>query len=221
MHRGQLTPVSLPSESRDASPIYPNRHESSRKAHDSFGFRKPIDARWETPMSANPATRSGGYGGFEETNRENFDKPLSGGFMTKMNTYVPGPFDPMRELLTAKNPYPQRKDSLEKLAPSEEPLPPRLPRKDGYGGFGPPKNPDSNGSATLSRSETYPKLSPTTNHFQTQRVTSAPGSRSERLRTEGGHGHEYKRSIGPDYLTQASSSHKLAARIQSEKHELG
>ncbi|EFY89653.1 LIM domain-containing protein [Metarhizium acridum CQMa 102] len=115
-----------------------------------------------------------------------------------MNTYVPGPFDPMRELLTAKNPYPQRKDSLEKLAPSEEPLPPRLPRKDGYGGFGPPKNPDSNGSATLSRSETYPKLSPTTNHFQTQRVTSAPGSRSERLRTEGGHGHEYKRSIGPD-----------------------
>ncbi|KID71668.1 LIM domain-containing protein, partial [Metarhizium hybridum] len=194
MHRGQLTPVSQPSESRDASPVYPNRRESSRRAHESFGSRQLIDARWETPMSANPSTRSGGYGGFEETNRENFDKPLSGGFMARMNTSVPGPFDPMRP----KNSYPQRNDSLEKLVPSEEPLPPRQPRKDGYGGFGAPKNLDSNGSATLSRSETYPKLSPTTNYFQTQRVTSAPGSHPERLRTGGGHGHEYKRSIGPD-----------------------
>ncbi|KHN99388.1 LIM domain-containing protein [Metarhizium album ARSEF 1941] len=199
VHRGQLTPVSQPSGSREASPIYTSKRENFRKAHENFGSRKPVDVGLESPTSFNPAARSRGYGGFEETSRENVDKPLSGGFMNRLNVSVPGPFDPARGPSTAQSPYHQQKNSIEKLGLSKEPLLPRHPRKDGYGGFGAPKNATSNDLAGFGRSETYPKLSPTKNSFQTQRTPSAPASPPERSRIGVDYEHAYKkRSLGPD-----------------------
>ncbi|TWU79106.1 hypothetical protein ED733_008751 [Metarhizium rileyi] len=187
MHRGQLTPVSQSSGSRDASPAYIGRRESSRRAQESFGFRKATDVNWETPDSTIPVTRTRGYGGFEKANTEKVDKPLGGGLMDRMKTSVPGPFDPMRQL-SIKSAYPQRNDSLV----PEDPVPPKPPPKDGYEGFGAPKNFDSNGRAMISRSETYPMISPSTNQFKIERAASG------RLRSGGSYGYEYKNSIGPD-----------------------
>lgn len=199
MHRGQLTPVSQPSESRNVSPGYPGGRASPRRTDQPFSSGQAINENWETPRSATLSKRPGGYGGFDEPKREISDKPLGGGFLERMNSTVGGPFDPVRRPSTAKDSYPQRKDSLEKWTPPpDEPIPPKQPQRDGYEGFRPPKNLEPNGPGMLSRSETFPKPAPPMDHAQTQRTPSAPGSRPDRSRTRGDYGHGRKKSMGPD-----------------------
>lgn len=198
MHRGQLTPVSQPSDSRNTSPKYIDRRASPRRTDDPFSARQDMADGWQTPLSATQPGRPGGYGGFDEPNKEISDRPLGGGFLERVNTAVPGPFDPLRRPSTAKNSYPQRKDSLEKwIPPPDEPVLPKPPRKNGYEGFGAPKT-SLNAPAALGRSETFPKPSPTTDHFQAQWSPPVPGSRPERSRTAAGYGHDRKKSLGPD-----------------------
>ncbi|KAL0942278.1 Paxillin-like protein 1 [Colletotrichum truncatum] len=73
--------------------------------------------------------------------------------------------------------------------------PPRLPRKNGYGGFGPPgTNPDEFEPEPFgSRAGTFPRPSEPTE--APARTPSAPGLRPDRLSRPD---HERKRSMGPD-----------------------
>ncbi|KND89755.1 Paxillin-like protein 1 [Tolypocladium ophioglossoides CBS 100239] len=216
MNRGQLTPVSQPSGSRSVSPITPNGRPSPSRTDNYFA---PFPGQ---------ARRPGGYGGFGEQAKEQAEPSLGkqggGGLLERMNTIAPGPFDANKRPSAARNALPMRRDSLEKLdAPSMEELsrptdqsgtshsnvsgggsttmaPPRVPRKNGYGGFGPPSSiadelePGTNG--LVSRSETYPK--PSAPPGPPARMPSAPGTRPDPSRNTGNFGHERKKSMGPD-----------------------
>ncbi len=217
MHRGQLTPVSQPSGSRSASPIIDSGLPATGRAGD-LSSRSPGAIR-----------RPGGYGGFGDHGKDepdsalssSFGRPAGPGFMQRMNTIAPGPFDTSRSPSTAA--FPTRKDSLEKYdGPSLEELarpyddrpstspsntsgagnlaaPPRAPRKNGYGGFGRPGTADEvqpPNSGFISRSETYPKPSPSLQ--SPARTSSAPGTRPDRLRQSSGVGHQSKLSMSPD-----------------------
>ncbi|GJN70729.1 hypothetical protein PLICBS_004787 [Purpureocillium lilacinum] len=117
MHRGQLTPVSQPSGSRSASPIIDSGLPATGRAGD-LSSRSPGAIR-----------RPGGYGGFGDHGKDepdsalssSFGRPAGPGFMQRMNTIAPGPFDTSRSPSTAA--FPTRKDSLEKYdGPSLEEL---------------------------------------------------------------------------------------------------
>ncbi|KAK2592680.1 hypothetical protein QQS21_009610 [Conoideocrella luteorostrata] len=199
MHRGQLTPISQPSESRHASPVPLERQVNSRGTDETYQSRKTSEDTWEGTKSTSLPRRPGGYGGFDDSIRDVPDKSMGETFLDKMSNSIPGPFDPARRPSISRNAYPQRKDSLEKWdPPNDMPAPPRLPKKDGYEGFGAPNSSKSNNQGSLIRSETYPKLSPSTDYPQTQRAPSAPGPRPDRSRDTNGHRHERKKSMGPD-----------------------
>ncbi|PNY26885.1 Paxillin-like protein 1 [Tolypocladium capitatum] len=195
--RGQLTPVSPPSESRSVSPIIPN------------------------------GRRPGGYGGFGEQAKEEAEPGLGkqggGGLLERMNMIAPGPFDTNRPS-AARNAFPMRQNSPERwdAPPMEEPSramdrpgtshsntsgggsaampPPRAPRKNGYGGFGPPPSTadefEPGTVGLLNRSGTYPK--PSAPPESPARVPSAPGMRPDQSRNTGNFGHGRKKSMGPD-----------------------
>ncbi|GJN79166.1 hypothetical protein PLIIFM63780_002679 [Purpureocillium lilacinum] len=141
-------------------------------------FSQPTSGKygWTPPPvdteAARAIRRPGGYGGFGDHGKDepdsalssSFGRPAGPGFMQRMNTIAPGPFDTSRSPSTAA--FPTRKDSLEKYdGPSLEELarpyddrpstspsntsgagnlaaPPRAPRKNGYGGFGRPGTAD-------------------------------------------------------------------------------
>ncbi|GJC98172.1 LIM domain-containing protein [Colletotrichum higginsianum] len=146
--------------------------------------------------------------------------------LQRMNTIAPGPFEmgkrPGGARAAAKNAFtPARQDSLtpEDNMAGDRPLtsasnnssissgssnaggiaPPRLPRKNGYGGFGPPgTTPDEiEPEAFVTRAGTFPR--PNESAELHVRTPSAPGTRSDRLRGSPGPGeHERKPSMGPD-----------------------
>lgn len=218
MDRGQLTPVSQPSGSRDASPI------AERPG------RSPVGARF--PRSPTKAPRPGGYGGFgdraasNEPQEPGVGKQTDGSFFGRMNAIAPGPFNSGRSRPpSGRSAFPARKDSLEMWdGPSADELarsmdrpgtgysnlsggsytitiaPPKAPRKNGYGGFGPPSTsantwePRSPGFPA--RSETYPNASAAME--PPRRQGSGPGSGTERSPTYGQFGDDRQRSIGPD-----------------------
>ncbi|UNI20538.1 hypothetical protein JDV02_006616 [Purpureocillium takamizusanense] len=217
MKRGQLTPVSQPSTSRSASPIIDGGLSATGRAG-NLSSRSPGASR-----------RPGGYGGFGDSRKDEPESGLStslgrsagNGFLQRMNTIAPGPFDTNRSPSAAT--FPTRKDSLDKLdGPLLEDLgppfddrprtspsstsgtgnpvaPPRAPRKNGYGGFGRPGTADElqpPNSGFISRSETYPKPSPSLQ--SPARKSSAPGTRSDRQRQSRDAGHDRKVSMGPD-----------------------
>ncbi|POR37603.1 Paxillin-like protein 1 [Tolypocladium paradoxum] len=209
---GQLTPVSQPSQSRSVSPITPSG--------------RPTPSRTEGHLAPSPgqARRPGGYGGFGEQAKEETEPKQGGGLLERMNSIAPGPFDTNRRPPAARDAFPTRKDSLEIWdAPSMEELsrpmdrpgtshsnasgggsatmaPPRVPRANGYGGFGPPSSTadefEPGTPGPISRSETYPK--PSAPPEPPARMPSAPGARPDRSRNTGSFGHERKKSMGPD-----------------------
>ncbi len=88
--------------------------------------------------------------------------------------------------------------------------PPRMPRKNGYGGFGPPqKNGDDFEPPPLSmgkRSETFPNPKPNTmDELLPARTPSAPGPRQDRLRSTSSNVGEGERSLRPSYSIRDTS----------------
>ncbi|KAF4507836.1 hypothetical protein G6O67_004293 [Ophiocordyceps sinensis] len=217
MDRGQLTPVSQPSESRNGSPIDDRPSQSPTKGYFS---RSPTQAQ-----------QTGAYGGFghraaRREPRESGSTKQGGGFFGRINAIAPGPFNNTSSRPPSeRSAFPTRKESLEMWnGPSADDLartvdrpgtsysnlsggsytitiaPPKAARKNGYGGFGPP----STATNTLeprspglpARSETYPK--PSTAMEPLRRQGSSPGSRAERSPLHGQFDNGRQRSTGPD-----------------------
>ncbi|EQL03746.1 LIM-domain-containing protein [Ophiocordyceps sinensis CO18] len=155
MDRGQLTPVSQPSESRNGSPIDDRPSQSPTKGYFS---RSPTQAQ-----------QTGAYGGFghraaRREPRESGSTKQGGGFFGRINAIAPGPFNNTSSRPPSeRSAFPTRKESLEMWnGPSADDLartvdrpgtsysnlsggsytitiaPPKAARKNGYGGFGPP-----------------------------------------------------------------------------------
>ncbi|PHH79491.1 hypothetical protein CDD82_2359 [Ophiocordyceps australis] len=229
MHRGQLTPVSQPSDSRSVSPVIHNGGPSPSLSDDMFAGSSPATAR-----------RPGGYGGFNRADGDEgeADEGAVGRMKDRIKALVPGPFDSGLRLATS---YSGRQDALPSPdemgramdhyrpgtagspvhdGPRPVMTPPKVPRKNGYGGFGPPATvlaEPASPSGYIGRSETFPLPSP--------RLEQAPRLASSNAAGEDG---ERKKSMGPDrtrkppprisLLTQhrprhASSSVDLAAEF--------
>ncbi|KAH8170687.1 LIM domain-containing protein [Sarocladium implicatum] len=215
MRQGQMTPLSQAGGPRSISPNTPgarflqSRHEDVSRPSTSGNGSLPSAGR-----------RPGGYGGFG-------DQPLpspsldskygqspgqNGGFMQRMDSIAPGPFDTNRRPSTASRDPPIRQNSRDQYeqswddshrpstsqgaaasAPGSGLAPPK--RKNGYGGFGAPdRSEDDNASNAFgapNRAETFPRPS-----FPTEmpnRAPSAPGPRPER-----GPRHSRTTSMAPD-----------------------
>ncbi|KAI1773366.1 hypothetical protein F4818DRAFT_105966 [Hypoxylon cercidicola] len=206
----QLTPVSASTGSQAISPKTPTH---GRPGAGSSG------EEYFAPAIAGSPRRPGGYGGFGESESYDGDSAYgtspnkSTNFLTRMNSIAPGPFETNRRP-GAKNSF-ARSNSRDNTAESQDDslqvgytlerpgtagstssknsgslAPPRAPRKNGYGGFGPPPgNSDEFVPQPLGlgkRSETFPeKLIKTNNETYDvpARAPSAPGMRPDRLRT--------------------------------------
>ncbi|KAG5926868.1 hypothetical protein E4U53_002965 [Claviceps sorghi] len=199
MHRGQMTPVSPRSQSRHASPLNSEKEKGSRGSQEHTPSRNKPSGDWETPkISTLPTTRPGGYGGFGDPTSNTRDQQRAGGnFMDRINNTIPGPFDSARRPLVARNAYPQRQESSDRVTPpSDERIPARLAMKDGYKDFGTPGHFQNGHQASLVRSETYPKAFPSTQSSQMHHSPFAPGPRPGRSRNSSEVNHGPKRSMG-------------------------
>lgn len=205
INRGQLTPVSQPSASRNASPV--------------AGQSPPALSRFSPQLPQ--AQRPGGYGGFAERAAHKEPGKQAGGF-GRSNA---GPFNHASRPSSGRSAFSTRKDSLDMWdGPSAEDLartidrpgtgfsdlsggsytitiaPPRASRKNGYGGFGPPSTATSSSEprspAVPGRSETYPN--PAAPVESPRKQESTPGSHMDPTHLHGRFGHQRQRSIGPD-----------------------
>ncbi|KAG6003392.1 hypothetical protein E4U21_002067 [Claviceps maximensis] len=163
MHRGQMTPVSQPSQSRHASPVNVDTADDLRGSQEHSRSRNTSENASEAFEIANlPTKRPGGYGGFDDRGFNTRDQQRTGAkLMERINNTIPGPFDSARRPFVSRNAYPQRKDSLDHSSqppppPSDGQIPPRLPARDGYEGFGAPIRYKNGHQASLVRSEPYP-----------------------------------------------------------------
>ncbi|KAK7755763.1 hypothetical protein SLS62_002376 [Diatrype stigma] len=113
-----------------------------------------------------------------------------------MNSIAPGPFEMNRRPsagsgLRSNRPGSRddnaRRPSTASSSGSAGRAPPRMPRKNGYGGFGPPQKNDEDfeppSLATNKRSETFPKPTPSPMDELPARTPSAPGLRQDRMRS--------------------------------------
>ncbi|KAK3988307.1 hypothetical protein QBC44DRAFT_103437 [Cladorrhinum sp. PSN332] len=169
--QGQLTPVSLSSGSQPSdqslSPKTPSGRPGVDKPDDDFG---PQIAN-NSPPPQQPR-RVGGYGGMgdgngngDEDQRLAVNPPRkASNLMDRMNNIAPGPFDSGRRPSTSA-----RSDILERPGTSASNIStlstgqgPRMPRKNGYGGFGPPIRSPGGGMddppLTPSRADTFPRM---------------------------------------------------------------
>ena len=185
MQQGQLTPISHPSDSRDVSPRSPYGQLPTSRADDFHGGQRGGNA--PTP-SASQGRRPGGYGGLEEPKRyDSGDRQMGG---------TPGPYDQDRRPSAARPAPSPRVDTFDR-DDGEFGGPPRMPRKNGYGGFGPPpKAADDFTPGGMNRSETFPR--PSFPVDPPLRTPSAPGTRPDRSRKEGGLESGRRPSQGPD-----------------------
>ncbi|KAL6700665.1 hypothetical protein J3F84DRAFT_127180 [Trichoderma pleuroticola] len=221
MAPGPLTPVSQPGGSRSVSPMTPYRPSFADQARDFFSFSaakadEPAQIPEKQP-DANGHRSSKSMAALMSTPAST--KPL--GFMERMNTIAPGPFDTNQRPSTSHGAFPAKKESLTKfgLPVSEEPgrlserpgtsssslssgsgnIPstPKQPQKNGYEGFGPPsgRSLDPNGMAPPMRAETFPRPSPGVG--ETPRRPSYSSPRSGRLPSMGAEG-ERRPSLAPD-----------------------
>lgn len=188
--RQPLTPLSLSSGSRSVSPRTPGARPSIGRADDYFS--PGIESN--DGQNYAQSTQSGGYGGFGDVDR---DQPYPGSspkksglsLFTRIDSIAAGPyadenFSPppmpsMRNEPTARRPTRPSEDRG-RMGPSAI-APPRMPRKNGYGGFGPPGQNDEPDFTSPNRAETFPtqmneRLEPPL------RAPSAPGPRPDRLR---------------------------------------
>lgn len=195
---GQLTPVSLSSGSRSVSPKTPIERPGAERTNGYFAPKIASDS----PPPAQ-SRRPGGYGGFNDDALEDSLYPTSApkkqapNVLERMNTIAPGPFDAGRRpsLANRSGSSDSTNDrpgtSASNLSSSFDSLKaaPRMPRKNGYGGFGPPPKAQEDLGAERfgapNRSETFPRPSEAVE--PPVRTPSAPsGSRPERLRRPSG-----------------------------------
>lgn len=136
--------------------------------------------------------------------------PAPSGLLERMNTIAPGPFE-MNRRAGAKNAFAPSNDYPDLMADDmaksdygiERPStaasyssnnsngmpPPRVPRKNGYGGFGPPQREQEDDFEPRllgagQRSETFPKSSQNRLEDIPMRTPSEPGLRQSRLRRQ-------------------------------------
>ncbi|PHH49495.1 Transforming growth factor beta-1-induced transcript 1 protein [Ceratocystis fimbriata CBS 114723] len=150
LSRGQLTPNSNSGGSRSLSPHTPEGRNNS-----NAGFHEPGIAP-EDPVPS--PRRPGGYGGFGASDNDSpFQQPLPSpskpvGLLERMNTIAPGPFEIRGRqdsatlgeahdmpAISASNRSASNASATMAAGPSaNKPSAPVQPRKNGYGGFGPP-----------------------------------------------------------------------------------
>ncbi|KAI0470681.1 hypothetical protein GGR56DRAFT_140106 [Xylariaceae sp. FL0804] len=208
----QLTPVSASTGSQAISPKTPTNGRPSTGAQGDDYF---------APVIAGSPRRPGGYGGFSaEPESYEPDAPYGASppkqapsLLKRMDTITPGPFEMKRP--GAKNAFSRSSsrddaqnsnDDLLQLGTSlERPSTaasgssatsggaslPRVPRKNGYGGFGPPQREgedfEMRPAGLSKRSDTFPNttLRSTNDDLDSDgpsRMLSAPGLRPDRLR---------------------------------------
>ncbi|KAK3328361.1 hypothetical protein B0T19DRAFT_188684 [Cercophora scortea] len=188
--QGQLTPVSFSSGSRSVSPKTPNARPGLGRSDDYFA---PQIANDSPPPQQ--SRRPGGYGGFGEEPMSSASSPKkqAPNLLERMNSIAPGPFDSdRRPSMTGRklsgNDVPGERPgtSSSNLSSSLNSnsggtKTPIAPRKNGYGGFGPPQRALTIETFGLpSRSETFPRLKD--NIEPPMRSPSAPGPRPDRRR---------------------------------------
>ncbi|KAK1954702.1 LIM domain-containing protein [Colletotrichum sublineola] len=225
--QGQLTPISTSTGSISISPKTPNSQAAGRS--DDY-FQPQIANDYNSNQQSRRPGGYGGFDDGEEFGTDqmypNEPKKQAPSLLQRMNTIAPGPFELGKRpgaRPSAKNAFgPTRQDSLtpDENAMSDRPLtsasnnsfmssgssngggiaPPRPPRKNGYGGFGPPGTmPDEFEPETfVSRAGTFPR--PSEPAQVPLRTPSAPGDRPDRLMGEPSRPgeHERKLSMGPD-----------------------
>lgn len=169
--RQPLTPMSLSSGSRNASPMTPGARPSTGRADD---YSPQIN---DGQNYAQP-TRPGGYGGFGDTDSDpsyqNTSPKKSGrSLLSRIDSIAAGPY---ASEITAPPPPSRPSENRGRLSPA----PPRMPKNTGYGGFAPPGS-DGSDFSSPNRAETFPVTS-TDRLVPPFRAPSAPGPRPERLR---------------------------------------
>ncbi|KAF0329058.1 lim domain-containing protein [Colletotrichum asianum] len=228
MRQSQLTPISTSTGSISVSPKTPNSQAMGR-SDDYFQpqIANDYNSNQQARRPGGYGGFDDGEE-FGDQMYPNEPKKQAPSLLQRMNTIAPGPFEMGRRNGGGAPPAaklalrPSRKQSL---TPDdgfgERPLtsasnnsfmsagssgsnpggiaPPRLPRKNGYGGFGPPgTTPDEfEPEPYQSRAGTFPR--PSEPMEPPARTPSAPGLRPDRLsRPSNGPDHERKRSMGPD-----------------------
>ncbi|WYZ41796.1 hypothetical protein EsH8_V_000691 [Colletotrichum jinshuiense] len=225
MRQSQLTPVSTSTGSINVSPKTPNSQALGRA--DDY-FQPQIANDYASNQQPRRPGGYGGFDDGDDFGSDqmypNEPKKQAPSLLQRMNTIAPGPFEMGRRpgaRGASKNAFaPARQDSLtpEDNAGDRPPTsasnnsfmssgssnaggiaPPKLPRKNGYGGFGPPgTTPDEfEPEPFTSRAGTFPR--PSEPAEPPLRTPSAPGARPDRLRGEpnGAGEHERKVSMGP------------------------
>lgn len=189
--RQPLTPMSLSSGSRSVSPRTPGARPSIGRADDYFSPKIAND-----DQRTSQPTRPGGYGGFADPDPEpsyQATSPKNSGpsLLTRIGSIAAGPYgnDPESPPPMPKmNASPPRRLLDEDPRPAPAPptgamAPPRRPRNNGYGGFGPPggdEQPDS--FVSPNRARTFEYAAAESQEPPPLRAPSAPGPRPDRLR---------------------------------------
>ncbi|KAF3760770.1 hypothetical protein M406DRAFT_99365 [Cryphonectria parasitica EP155] len=196
--RQPRTPMSLSSGSRSVSPRTPGARPSIGRADDYFA---PTIAVNDEPGL--PQSRPGAYGGFGDMEPEpaypvTSPKKQGLNLLTRIDSISAGPYaqdiDSPPPVSGMRGPPPRQQADNDGYSTSASSngmaanAPPRMPRNNGYGGFGPPPTtrrddqPDS--FAALNRSETFPNrpVERLERLEQPLRAPSAPGPRPDRLR---------------------------------------
>lgn len=213
MRQGPPTPVSYRSE----SPRTPYGRPSPGATNDYFAV-----ANNAPPPSPRHIKRPGGYGGFAEDEgytKEPIPSPArsGAGVLQRMDSIAPGPFEATGQRSPLDNAFQPRKGSIDPSGHLDVDRPgtsysnlsagsgdnvtaPKAPRKNGYGGFGPParfeEEPQPESLAQLNRAETFPRQSnPSEAPFRTP---SAPGARPDRTRQSQHVKSARVPSMGPD-----------------------
>ncbi|KAI0407715.1 hypothetical protein F4802DRAFT_523993 [Xylaria palmicola] len=201
----QLTPVSASTGSQAISPKTPMNGRLGTG---------PTGDEYFSPAIAGSPRRPGGYGGFSaDPDPEDVEATLgtspnkqASSLLTRMNSIAPGPFEVARNSSGRKTSR-KNSDDISRLGSSmDRPSTagsgssrtsgnialPKMPRKNGYGGFGPPQREgEDSGRQPFGlgkRSETFPdqRLKLGEDGLQSDgpvRAPSAPGLRPDRSRT--------------------------------------
>lgn len=183
--RNPPTPLSLSSGSRSVSPRTPGGRPSIDRGDDYFS---PEFESYDN-LNYTQSTRPGGYGGFGDADGDSTypatKKPGLSVF-TRLDSIAAGPY--AGDNLSPKTPTLRTDPSRRPAKPSEdrgrtayETAPPRMPKNNGYGGFGPPTQNFESEFNPPSRAETFP-AQPTDMLEPPLRSPSAPGPRPDRLR---------------------------------------
>ncbi|OLN86497.1 Paxillin-like protein 1 [Colletotrichum chlorophyti] len=222
MQNNQLTPISTSTGSISISPKTPNSQALGRP--DDY-FQPQIANDYGSNGHPRRPGGYGGFDDGDDYGADQMypsePKKQAPSLLQRMNTIAPGPFEMGKRpgaRAAAKNAFaPMRKDSLTpEDNTADRPLtsasnnsfastgssnaggiaPPKLPRKNGYGGFGPPGTTPTDEfepEPFHSRAGTFPR--PSEPAEAPARTPSAPGTRPDRLRAGE---HERKISVGPD-----------------------